>query len=242
MILCVPIYPGVTDFNHLARAIRLKKSTSHHDLLVVCRPEDEPLADTFYEAVRPLFKRSRKIVLAPQPRGVVHVANDMFSTAVDFVTNIPWKRLEGVKHFMGLTGEARRAAMVRNAEVKEMGPEPTMLYLDPTYRPLVHGWMNQIELDYHKKDRPDIFGDIVDGFFTGPLVISRHFKAKSALVGFLPPNVHWREFLKHELANLGGETKLIGTGGYSVLKKPTSPGQRTRSMMRKKVKTRQIVP
>ena len=104
-------------------------------------------------------------------------------------------------------------------------PDSAILcYFDPLYRPTKNNWLREIQSAYFYAGAPHVFGMpaiMPDGetrIFKGPVVISRGFPLRSALINYLNGDIHWRVYLRSELFVNYAETPLIGIGSDAVLK------------------------
>lgn len=197
MLLFTPYVKGTTDYDALAKAMKSKGTMLGHVHRVISTKEDEDAAYAFGVEVSDLFLKSSSSTLAPAARTPRQLANDMFRAAVSFVAG-----------YKGGEGEV---------------PEPPLLYLDPTYRPVKTGWLDAIQANFYLQKTPVIMGRSIvqpdkSKRFDGPLVVSKEFQRISGLIGFIPNHEHWRQYLRWELTHNGRETTLIGEGGESVLK------------------------
>ena len=109
-------------------------------------------------------------------------------------------------------------------------PNPPALYMDPSYRPLRAGWLDTVQTEFYMRGAPMTMGDLghdEEGavVFTGPFVFSRNFAANTSLVNFLPPNVHYRAYMRWEFSKNPLATALIGTAADSVLRPTPKPGE-----------------
>jgi hypothetical protein len=195
MILFTPYFPGVTNYKTLAADMRRKGGLYTHSHRIITRPCDEEEAYEFGLEVSDMFGLSTHEVLPEMPRTGFRLSNDMFRAAVNHV-----------------------------ATCKDE-PNPILLYMDPTYRPLQSRWMDTIQSQYYLMKAPRVFGrsdPLEDGsrMFRGPLVIARDLLANSPLVGFIPDNILWREYCRWDLCKSYEETDLIGPGRESVLQNP----------------------
>jgi len=202
MLIATPFVPGLTDYTLYAADLRKKGLLLNHIHVVVCRPEDEDEAYRFGSGLSDVFLRSVTKVLSPGERNRITLANELFRAAVKFCS--AYRPQEG-----------------------EM-PDPAVLYMDPNYRPTKTGWADTLQATYYLKKAPMTMGrwklDAEDAkIFEGPMILSRNFPKQSGLLDFLPPNVHYRMYLKHELGKAAVETELIGAGSQdAVLKLPPS--------------------
>lgn len=204
MILCTPLIPKLTDYTAYAEDIRKRGKLLNHLHLVVSRQEDEAEAYEFGQGLSDLFLRSNFFAIPEKKRGGLQLANDLFRAAARCVS----------EH------------VSREGELSD----PALLYMDPSYRPLSNRWLDEIQADYYFRKAPMFFGRFTpeEHLLQGPVVISKAMYKASGLLAFVPENIHWRTYLRHEVNANSAETKLIGHGsGESVLrqkaitKKPT---------------------
>ncbi len=179
MIFCTPFNSKAPfDYADYA-AILLKRGpqTDHHHLILSSK-DDEDQAFRLGSELSDLFGKSFFLALPEAPRNGISLANDLFVAAVRFTQNFK-------------TGS------------KEV-PDPPLLYMDPGYRPTKPRWLDDLQAEYYVRQAKTVFGSgkkDTEGavVFTGPLVISKTFGTKSALLDYLQPTKHWREALKWEL-------------------------------------------
>lgn len=195
MILATPFLPGLTDYDLYAKEIRRRGNLLNHTHVVISRAEDESDAFLFGEQMSDLFFRSHTSVLQDQARTGHQLSTDMLKAATKFAATYQTKE-----------GEL---------------PDPAVIYMDPTYRPLDQGWLDLIQSTYYLKQAPLVFGRIANpdvATVLGPVVFSKDFYHKSGLLHFVPHNIHWREYLKHEISQFGVDTKLIGSSVETILR------------------------
>ena len=206
MILATPYAEGLTDYTDYTAYLIRRGKLLNHVHLIVARPEDEAAAYEFGEKLADNFRSSHTCILAPKARSANETAVDLLRAALRFARD--YKAGEG-----------------------EL-PDPAMLYMSPDYRPNENGWLDQIQSEYYLKRGPMVFGKFEpNGAKTlqGPAVFRKDFYQKSGLLSTVPPNIHWRLYLQHEILNNAVETKLIGHGKDCVLqgkarrKKPAAP-------------------
>lgn len=196
MILAIPYFPGLTDYEQLAATLRKRGQLGGHVLKVISRVEDEADAYAFGDSIGSLFLKATFHGIETQDRTMIQLSNDFFKAACRIVYSYAPEPGELV--------------------------DPALLYLDPNYRPVKNGWLDTIQTAFYVNREPPVFGTFEDELVVGPVVITKNFVRKSALVDFLPPDTQWRLYLRWELAKEAQETELIGNSAESVLK-PFSP-------------------
>lgn len=197
MILATPFVPGLTDYDTYAAALKRRGECRNHVHLVLSRSEDEAAAIDFDGETADLFLKTFCRTVEPDGEGNVQLANDLFKAAVGFLNG-----------YRALAGEPADAPM---------------LYSDPTWRPVGTQWLNALQSDYYAQGAPPAMGRLKaaengDRVVWGPVVLGRAYAASAALLGYLPKNVHWRHYLRHEIGRGLRETATIGTGKGAVLK------------------------
>lgn len=236
MILAIPLFPGAADYDKLMGTLRCHRGTLDHDLVLISRTEDAAMIPAF-ERVRqggiggPLekrFKSLRRVVLPVMPRKGFQVANDMFRTAMDILSQTPDPpRLKRIDPNKQKSLRDRHAALANNAAMREQKRNPwvpTMLFMDPNYIPTQFDWIGTLVAEHHSVGSPAVFGRTTphkDGgrVFTGPVLFTKEFARTSDLLPYLSPAAHWREVLRHEMVKTGGISKKVGIGRDTVLKK-----------------------
>lgn len=204
MILATPFVPGLTDYEDYATALKRKGECNNHVHAVIVRSEDEAAAIDFDGETAELFLKTFCRVVTPDEEiGNTQLANLLFKEAVLFLAG-----------YTPLAGEPS---------------DVPMLYSDPTWRPTTTQWLNKIQSEYYTLGAPPAMGlteeiAVSDGradyTLHGPIVIGQSYPRAAALLNYLPPRVHWREYLRHELGRVMREATTIGTGKDAVLKPP----------------------
>ncbi|HNV10618.1 MAG TPA: hypothetical protein PKN27_04715 [Propionibacteriaceae bacterium] len=199
MILATPFVPGLVDYEAYATALKRRGACRSHVHLVISRSEDEAAAIDFDGETAELFLKSFWRTADPDEEGNVGLANELFKKAVFFLHD-----------YRPMAGEPADAPM---------------LYSDPTWRPSGTQWLNTIQSDYYAKGAPAAMGRFKisendDKVIWGPVVLGRAYARSASLLGYLPANVHWRHYLRHEIGKMMEETSTIGTSKQSVLKPP----------------------
>ena len=199
MIIVVPYIKGVADYRALAEEMNKRGPLATHLLRVVSSVEDQDEAYAFGQLVAGLFMKSSSLALTPAAPGRVNLANELFRSAVKFTAN-----------YQAGDGEI---------------PNPPALYMDPTYRPVKSGWLDAVQTEFYLRGAPPVLGvskpdEEGARIFQGPVVFSKNFAANSSLVNFLPPDTHYRHYMRWEFSRNHLETKLIGEDASSVLRPP----------------------
>lgn len=205
MILVTPFALGLTDYLDYTAYIRRRGKLLTHVHLIVARAEDEAEAYEFGEKLSDHFLSSHTSILPAARRSANETAVDLFRAAARFT--------HAYKHSEG-----------------EL-PDPAMLYMDPTYRPEEPNWLDQIQSAYYLKRGPLVFGKFTPSepkILQGPAVFRKDFIKVSGLLAHVPPSIHWREYLQHEIRLNAVETTMIGYGKTTILRgrprrKPSSP-------------------
>ena len=199
MLLCTPyVSPSPFDYKAYATALRKRGNLLGHTHIVVSTVENEAEAYEFGSELSDLFLSSSFVALAAKERGPIQLANDLFRAA------------------------CRRVATYKHAEGEL--PNPAMLYMAPDYAPTTNGWLDLIQSEYYLRQAPLVMGRFSeDNLIVGPVVLGREFFKSSGLLPFIPDNVHYRNYLQHELASSSVSTNLIGPGSKdSVLRQTPS--------------------
>jgi hypothetical protein len=204
VILATPFIPTATDYEHLAKELRRRGKLLTHVHLVLSRLEDEDAAYAFGEGLSDIFLKSHTIVLPEDTRNGNQLSVDLFRAATRFA-----------HEYVAGTGELAN---------------PAMLYMDPSYRPLENAWLEKIQAEYYFHNAPMVLGRFTreePRLLAGPAVIRKDFYARSTLLKFVPPNIHYRNYLQHEFLQNAVETTLIGPGSQdSVLRPYKTPAPR----------------
>lgn len=196
MILATPFVPASTDYEHYARELRRKGKLLTHVHLVLSRPEDEEAAYAFGEGLSDIFLKSHTVVLPEDARNGNQLSVDLFRAALRFT-------------YEYVAGEGELA-------------NPAMLYMDPTFRPQENAWLEKIQAEFYFHNAPMVMGRFTKDepkMLIGSAVFAKGFFKKSTLLPFVPANMHYRQYLQHELRHNAIETFLIGPGSQeSVLR------------------------
>jgi hypothetical protein len=198
MILSIPFFPGLTDYDKFAEVLKKNGQCDGHVLFVVSLRSDEEAALAFRKKVEPLFARSFGKVLNPiEEGGMTGLANAMFKASARF--------------FEGLKDQPGEPAGV------------PLLYMDPTWQPHKTGWMDSIQAEYFTKGMPQALcrfktNSIGEKISQGPVLLARSYFAQTALLPHLPPRQHWRLYLRNEIGRSLIESETIGTGDKSVVR------------------------
>ena len=194
MILVTPFIPGYTDYGTYTAALKRRGQCGEHEHLVITQRQDEAEATSFAKSVEKIFKDTNiKVIDAVTAGGPVGRANAMFKAAFYY--------------FRADKGDERLP----------------MLYGDAKWFPQKHGWMDSIQSEFFAKAMPRIMcrytanaqGEKVT---RGPVVMSRDYVTAAPLVPSIPVSIHWRQYLRHELANIMVLPDTISTSDKAVLK------------------------
>ena len=199
MILAVPYFKEAADYDALSKAIQKRGNLKRHSLLVITRACDEADAMTFAQTLADLAGRVAYEVIDSEGLTNSALSALMFSKAVRFVAG-----------YQPVPGEP---------------PAPGLLYLDPNYRPVANGWLDHIQAEYHIQEKPVVMGAATtedDGgrVVHGPVVVSGEFVNKTTLLGYVPPGVSWRNYLRNEVAS------FLVEADFSADLKPAPPGKK----------------
>lgn len=204
MLIITPYIAGIADYKTLAANMRKCGPLVTHIHRVVSSVDDQDAAFAFGEEVGDLFMKSSHVAIVPSAAGRINLANEMFRSAVRWVAG-----------YQSAEGEI---------------PNPPALYMDPTYRPLRAGWLDTIQTEFYMRGAPMTMGELGHddegaAVYTGPFVFSRNFASNSSLVNFLPPDVHYRKYMRWEFSKNPLATALIGATADSVLRPTPKPGE-----------------
>lgn len=189
MILCIPYNPTLPGgYDKLTNAILRNGRHPNHTLFVTSKEEHGDGAFEFAMKIQAQFGRYFAVTIQDQKEGALHASNRMFVSALD----------------------ALRQYEPSDSEM----PEPVMLYFDPTWRPTKQRWLDEFQAEYYIAGAPTTFGHFKRtggvGRVVGPVAIKRDFLQKTKLLSFLPPDVHWREFLSWEIIGCGLQAEALG--------------------------------
>lgn len=195
MLVITPFRKGLTAYKNLSDKIIEAGKLTDHTLHVVTTSEDEAEATVFAQDLSDQFGRVTVQTLKEADRPPIQLANDFFRAAARFI--------------------------YRYAPLADEIPNPPMLYLDPTYRPVRNGWVNALQASFYLKQKHSFGSFEVDGegaqIPVGPIILSKEFVAKSGLIDSLGGSAHWRSILKWEFSRSFEYSKLIGTGKDAVI-------------------------
>lgn len=198
MIVTIPFFPGLTDYERLKVSINQRGRNDGHHLLVLSRRVDEETAMEFEESVSEMFSSStHRAVDPPREPGRFAMSNEMLRQALTFLNG----------------------ASPRPGEVQDV----TLLYFDPSLRVSKKGWADRIQSEYFAKGAPQVLA--VQKIQTnkmkvpwGSVLFSKDYVDRSALLAHLPGSEHWREYLRHEIGKVMVNSKtLFPRGEESVL-------------------------
>ena len=203
MIVSVPFFPGLTDYDKAAASIIKQGDCPGHSLRVIVQRPDEEDAIAFKEELASLFGKAEvKTIEVPAEGGLVGLSNEMFRAAV---RSLPEPK----------SGDW----------AGERNPNMPLLYLDPTWRPARTGWLDAIQSEYFSNGTPRFTGCWTknkDGEKVpfGPVLIAPGYAEGSGLLAHLPPNRHWRNYLRYEIGTNIVASRTIGAGKGAVLRPP----------------------
>lgn len=191
MLVCLPYHTDLpVDYPELAKSIMKQGTNPNHTLAVISLRSQDEGAFFFATSLADYFGRHLKHVIEDQPEPPAMTSN-RFYTAACLV----------LRKFKPAPGEAEHAPM---------------MYMDPTYRPQSPRWLDAIQADYFRCGAPKVFGNFTNDEIPvpeGPLVLSREYVETSTLAQFIPPGVHWRNYLSWEL--LRNSVKAAGIGSHA---------------------------
>jgi len=204
MIFCTPFNSNSPfDYNDYAALLEKRGPNTNHHHLIVSTKADEDKAFKFGTKLTELFGRSFFKTISEGQRGHIQTANDLLWEATTFTA----------------------AYQIQKGEV----PDPPLLYMDPSYRPMKPKWLDTLQAEYYVTQAKRVMGSgkkAEDGsvIFTGPVILSKEFITKSSLLRYLQPRTHWREALKWEMNADFHLTKSIGaTSSPDHLLQPRGP-------------------
>ena len=203
MLIATPFLPTLSDYEHLAKELRRKGKLLTHVHLVLSRQEDEEAAYAFGEGLSDIFLKSHTIVLPEDTRNGNQLSVDLFRAAARFA-------------YEYVAGEGEL-------------PNPAMLYFDPSYRPIENAWAEKLQAEYYFHSAPLVLGRFTKDepkLLSGPAVIRKDFFKKSALLKFVPANMHYRVYLQHEFLQNAVQTNLIGPGSQESVLRQYKPATR----------------
>jgi len=197
MIVYIPFHPEVPNIGTLAETLLKRGQCDNHTLVVVAHRQYEPGASDFRNEVADLWSDASVVVTDAIDGGLVAMANSLFRTTIS--------------HF-------------KNRAPKASEPEATpMLYFDPSWLPSKNGWLDAIQSEFFYKGLPQVLANTTpnargEKITQGPVLFSREYVKNTALVPHLPANIHWRIYLRHEIAVVEMESETISTGSRSVIR------------------------
>lgn len=203
MIVSVPFFPGLTDYDKVAATLVKQGDCPGHELLVIVQRPDEDAAIAFDEQTRHLFDRSRvKTIEVPAEGGLTGVSNELFRAAVRALPEATGGEWTG-----------------------ERNPNLPMLYLDPTWRASATGWLDTIQSEYFAAGTPAFTGCWTKNAAGekvpfGPLLMAPGYSSGSSLLVHLPPHRHWRSYLRYEIGTRISASRAIGAVKGAVLRPP----------------------
>ncbi len=189
MIVALPYSPDLPGgYDRFVSAITRYGKHPSHTLFVIAKEEHTDGAFELAMRLKEQFGRYFAISLDERRETRLQESNRMFLTA-----------LNALKEYQPTENEM---------------PEPTMIYFDPTWRPMKQRWLDEFQMEYHLAGAPATFGCFQTkggkGKILGPVAINRRWLGITKLLDFLPANTHWREFLAWEIINNGLQSPAIG--------------------------------
>lgn len=197
MTFATPFFPGPIDYDLYLKALEKQGQCDGHDLLVITQRQHEDEATEFATKAGRLFdRRSVKVIDAVERGGNVGLANALFKAALY---------------------EYRSKGKPTNIE-----NETPMLYADPAWYPNRKGWLNAVQSEFFAKGMPKVMcrtsaNSRGEPITKGPVVIAKEHAIHAPLVPSLPHNVHWREYLRYELANAATVADTISVAGKKTV-------------------------
>lgn len=199
MLVLLPVHPTTPNLDTLVKDIQRKGKLENHVLRLVSRKEDEGLAFTIGEQLADTFLKVTTQSLPERKRNAIELGNDLFRAAYDFVRDYK----SGPNEF----------------------PDHPLLFLSPNYRPSCGNWLDSLQAEFFLK-QATVLGRTTTGpqpksrLLTGPVVFGKKFtESNPEMLDLLEPTTIWRERLVWQLMKGSVETKLIGSGSKSVLRK-----------------------
>ena len=114
--------------------------------------------------------------------------------------------------------------MERHEPGKGEAPGMPMLYFEPTLVPSKPGWVNEIQSEYFAHGMPQVLTCFKTAGHRrtpwGSATFSRDYPKNSALLSHLPPRVHWRDYLRHEIGQHAVVSVTLFPNSKGVLRKP----------------------
>ena len=195
MLICLPYHSALpVNYADLAKSIIRVGTNPNHTLAVISLRSDDEGAFHFSTSLSDYFGRHIRSSMEDQPEQPMMTANRFY--------------LEAVRIFKKYKPSSQEA---------EHSP---MMIADPTYQPVTPRWLDELQSDYFRSGAPRVFGNFKETeppMTVGPLILSREFVDTCTLADFLPPNVHWRNYLAWELLKSSVKAAGIGSHDSAVL-------------------------
>lgn len=201
MIIAIPFVPQRADFTQLAASINEFAGLKSHILVITSPVTLVEEATEFFNLIKNQFAKAFFKKLDDIPESGFSLAN---------------------RHF---------AAAAKWASEYNAGPgetfEPPFFYLDPAYHPTQYNWADQLQSIYYKSGGkvigqtvaiPDTTITLTGGGehtleggkkFDGPVVLDHGFAKRSTLLGYLRPEIIWRDSLRWEMLQSHTETEIF---------------------------------
>ena len=201
MIITIPYFPGYANYSRLAAAIQKQGRQDGHCVMVVSRRVDEEAAMEFEDSVKDVFSNHvHRVVDDPVKSGRYAMSNEMFRRSLWYLDQHEPKKAEA--------------------------PVDLMLYFEAAVVPVNPKWLDLIQSEYFAKGGPQVLSTFQEsGSPKGSVLFSRKYVASSALLEHLSPNVHWREYLRHEIGQNSKVSSSMSLGSKGVFRYPRSPSQ-----------------
>lgn len=202
MIIIIPVHAAVPKIETLAPDILKKGKLDNHVLHLISRKCDEELCRTMGEQLSDNFLKVTTRTLPDKVRTAIGLGNDMFRAAFEY----RWRYVSGPDEY----------------------PDQPALYFSPDYRPMEHNWLDRLQAEFFLKQAVTM-GKTLPGkepksrVYEGPVVFGSEFVKNPEPLEFLTDAAIWRERLAWHLLKGSVETKLIGTGKSTVIRKIADP-------------------
>jgi hypothetical protein len=202
MICIVPVHSAVPRIETFAADLLKKGKQDNHILHLVTRKCDEELCQSIGDQLSENFRKVTYTVLPEKARTAVGLGNDMFKAAFEY----RWRYV---------------------SSPDEIHDHP-VIFMSPDYRPSNHDWLNDLQAEFFLKQAVTM-GRTLPGkapksrVYEGPVLFGSEFIKNAEPLEFLNDADIWRVRLCWHLAKGSVETKLIGQGNKSVVRKIADP-------------------
>ncbi len=203
MIYCVQVHSATPRIEEFVKAVLSKGKCENHVLHLISRKVDEEMTYAMGEELADNFLKTTTKTLPDKVRTANELGNDMFRAAFEFL----WSYKSGPGEF----------------------PEHPLVLSTTDYRPTKSLWLDDLQSMYFLKQAVTMGKTTVGAApkareYVGPVVFGKKFTEDPQMLEFLnnQPD-HWRQRLVWQLMKGSVETKLIGNGKESVIRKITDP-------------------